>query len=350
MKKILIIISAIAVVSFIIIYSMNLEVKNKTNGFERNFIKTNISLENTILTNRSHFGLVGDDDKGNPILFNYKYRELYKIEDRRLKQINFNKPEDFKIIGYRMRASSRFNKIFLNNDTGQIAVVKNNNTTFYPDLNVRYDISQVISNNAIIVRNTNVNKTGLSRSLKKIFFNGNSAKIVKEQILPGQVESYYSNDGRLYYDMQTNKLFYMFFYRGTILSLDTNLAIVHQLKTIDTVTNANIKIKFTNTSYNGKFAKRTENTSTNNIVNSAIAINENKIYVYSKLSSDGEKSSETIDNMVIDVYNLESNRYIYSFYIPKFKRQRISNFTISNGCLTAITPNHILIYSLSKDI
>lgn len=204
------------------------------------------------------------------------------------------------------------------------------------------DQTTLLSGDAMVGRA--VTLSGDRLQMKLIRFNYRKNQIEKEHPLKEQASGIFSTDGILQGDERGKSLFYMFFYKGEFLALDTNLSVRYSAKTIDTITRAAANLATLNQESKGK--KETIVTQANppRVLNRSYTVHENQIYILSTLKSDNETSSVFRKNQVIDVYRGENGKYSYSFYIPKYERKKLREIRISGNTIFALFDDVLLKY------
>lgn len=139
----------------------------------------------------------------------------------------------------------------------------------------------------------------------------------------------------------------MYFYRGLVLCLDTNLNLKYKLKTIDTVTKAAIKIGlYKEKLKDGSSISRITQTTPTELTNRYLTTYEDKIYILSGLKADNDLTTEFNKNQPIDVYSINNGKYLYSFYIPKYKEQKVNFFQIKKNKIIAIFGTNLVTFDL----
>src|SRR5690606_22443648 len=118
------------------------------------------------------------------------------------------------------------------------------------------------------------------------------------------------------------------YYIGEFLCSDTNLNLVYRAKTIDTVKNVDIESKVKSSKIDNQSVQVLIHSKPPKIVNRYLTINDNKLYVLSRSISDNEHRSATKKNSSIDVYSIGKGKYLYSFYIPKYRNIKVQEFKI----------------------
>jgi hypothetical protein len=140
---------------------------------------------------------------------------------------------------------------------------------------VYFTSSVPLSPTSYILRVVGKNKTN---TLIKLF----DGKITESYMLERQGDGIFSTDGTLIWSADGSRIFYTYYYRNQFLCLDTNLNVLYNGKTIDTVSTANIKV--------GEIKSANEITlaSPPLFVNEQSAANDAYFFVHSALQADNE--------------------------------------------------------------
>jgi len=322
----------------------------KSNNFDRNIIRKQVKLKDVHEFTSEKFGFVNVDYK---YIYIYFYTDLSKIYNLNyeltvIDTLNLKFPTKFDINVRRVRKNIFKNDIYTINILGDIAIFKKNNISYKKIKNIYTDRIEVISENSIVVRSNPFKKEGRIRQLLKLDLSGHPV-IAKVYTFPMHVNNIFFNDGKLYYDNVSKRIFYLYYYRGEIVSLDSNLNILKYNKTIDTIKQGNISTKPTITKLkNGLNDTRITLSIPPTVVNSSISVNDDYIYVQSNLKADNEIQSELNKSQVIDVYQILTGKYKYSFYIPKYRGIKMRDFQIKDDLIIAIFGKYLVTYSLSK--
>ncbi len=236
--------------------------------------------------------------------------------------------------------------IYLSNPYSDVVKFKENNVELYKIKKLRFDFFKPISENSIITRAQTSENHDRRRELVKIDLKDDETNR-KNFIIPKQVDGFFCNDGWLHYDKGIESIFYMYFYRGLVLCLDTNLNLKYKLKTIDTVTKAAIKIGlYKEKLKDGSSISRITQTTPTELTNRYLTTYEDKIYILSGLKADNDLTTEFNKNQPIDVYSINNGKYLYSFYIPKYKEQKVNFFQIKKNKIIAIFGTNLVTFDL----
>ena len=161
-------------------------------------------------------------------------------------------------------------------------------------------------------------------------------------LLEKQIEGLFCTDGMLHYDKKTSRLVYVYYYRNQFISMDSSLNLKYRGNTIDTVSQANIKVATVEEGETMMAAPPL-------FVNKNSFVSDDLLYIHSGLIADNENNELFKQNAVIDVYSLEGGVYVFSFYIPHFQNKKMRDFKISNNILVALFENHLVTFELDFD-
>jgi hypothetical protein len=213
------------------------------------------------------------------------------------------------------------------------------------NLSKRYDIGDYNIENAIPINpNTIVFKSFdrvLHRNiLRKINLLSNET-ISASGILQNQMDGRFSTDGMLSISPDKNSIFYIYFYRNQIMVMDSNLNLAYRNKTIDTISVAQIKL---DTNFSEKMVTTSEPPL---IVNSKSSISDKYVFISSTLIANNEQPEIFNRSSVIDIYNSKTGLYIYSFYFPNFKKNRLKDFKVHDNKIVAVVDHYLITYQMN---
>ncbi len=348
MKNKYLLIIFIVLLSVLVIYLMNSHrINQSSNKFTRKIVSPQITFRTVLNLPDKSFGLAGRLD--NKIYLNH-YSDRLNLQGinyslKELDTVKIRYPSTFHIEALNIYKDVLFPYIFCTNHYGDISLFNGKVTTSYKIERFRFDFIKAVSPTTIIVRARYPQNLQNNRSIAKIVL---SKKVVveKEYPLPNKRNGVFTNDGMLIYDKDSHRILYLYFYRGEILNLDTNLNFKYLTKTIDTVKEARTKAQLIpQKGRDGKVIGRTLiQTSPPRLINTFITSNNNKAYVLSLLKADNELESDFESNQIIDTYNITDGKYISSFYIPKYKGIKLRHFQIKGNTLIAIYGAYLVNY------
>lgn len=157
--------------------------------------------------------------------------------------------------------------------------------------------------------------------------------------LQKQIDGIFCVDGLLTFNKELNQVIYVYFYRNQFLGLDTLMNVLYHGNTIDTVTQADIQYETIASENKHSLKKR-------KTVNKMVSTFGDKLYIRSGLKADNESLESYKANAVIDVYSLRNQEYLYSFYIPGFKNEKLYEFVVHDNKLVAIYTQYLVVYDL----
>ncbi|MCD0488321.1 hypothetical protein LPB86_08775 [Pedobacter sp. MC2016-14] len=353
MKKVAIIISTI-IISILILISIltSTGTNQKVNSFQRKFSSIHFRLKTATLLPNNLFGFVGDSDQA-VFLNNYSYthqKYIYKIDliNNRIDTTPIIYPPLFNIEAHNIYKDYYNGLTYASNPYGDIAICTHNAGKYFRILKPRLDVIKTISPQTIVARfryNTNKN---INRGLIKISLSKQTKK--KHFFFEPKSDAFFANDGLLIYNSNNSKIIYMNYYRGEFLTLDTNLALLYKGKTIDTVLNPTIKTGISNIkTQDGNNTKQLTLSTPPKFVNKFISSSNNNIFILSALKADNEVGSERTHN-TIDVYDIKTGTYKYSFYIPNYQGRKLDQFKIIDHTLFAIHGAFFISYAFNENI
>lgn len=176
-------------------------------------------------------------------------------------------------------------------------------------------------------------------SLLKVYSSGQM--IENNKVLEKQVDGIFCTAGTLDYNKRLNVLTYVYTYRNEILVVDTNLQLVKKIKTIDPIDSARFKvstIKSTNSSVL---------TSEPVVVNTKSFNWKQYLFVQSNIRGMNEDLVRFKHSAVIDIYDLQLGKYIYSVYIGNPDGVPVTQLKIFNDYLYALSSHFIYKYKIA---
>jgi len=170
----------------------------------------------------------------------------------------------------------------------------------------------------------------------------NTDTIAGVGLLEKQLDGLFCTDGMLRYDEKTGQIIYIYFYRNEFICADTTLTLRSRGHTIDTTSLARISVR----NHDGK---RTLS-SPPHIVNRLATTYLGKLFINSNLIADNEEPAQFSHADVIDVYDLSTGEYGFSFYLPRLSGDRITRFTFYEDTLYALYQHTLVVYKFNPSI
>ncbi len=165
-------------------------------------------------------------------------------------------------------------------------------------------------------------------------------KVSKPFLLEQQGDGIFSTDGMLIKSARSARIFYISYYRNQFLCLDTNLNLLYKGKTIDTVSQAHIKVSMV------KSQNELTLSSPPLFVNLKSACNDKYLFIQSGLRADNEVDAVMEKASVIDVYRIVDGQYVFSFYIGDFDNEKMRDFRVVGNTLVAMFDDYLYKYDL----
>ncbi|WP_316814266.1 hypothetical protein [Pedobacter heparinus] len=171
--------------------------------------------------------------------------------------------------------------------------------------------------------------------------NGSTAMQKAPDLLEKQVDDFFSKDGMLHYNKKAGQLVYLYYYRNQFTVADTNLKLVYKGKTIDTVSQAKIKIGSPDKNGEIKLAEPPV------VVNKKSCVSDEYLFVQSNLKADNEDIEQFKNAWVVDVYEIENGKYKLSFYLPKTKTGKIKDMKVTGKTMAVLYEHKLCTYKLN---
>ncbi|MDR2270439.1 MAG: hypothetical protein LBF27_05975 [Sphingobacterium sp.] len=168
---------------------------------------------------------------------------------------------------------------------------------------------------------------------------GDSKVKLKPDILQGQIDGVFDVDGSLISNSNATKLVYTYVYRNQFIVMDSTMKIENRLHTIDTTSRAKITIS--------KLSDGTKKMGAPPFsVNKRSVIAGDLLFNESNLMGKYEPSESWKTSAIIDVYRLDRQQYMGSFYIDHKKGEALSSWLVNGNYLYAIVGNELRRYKI----
>jgi hypothetical protein len=169
-------------------------------------------------------------------------------------------------------------------------------------------------------------------------------QVFTDKILQKQLDGVFCTDGILDYNKELNQLIYLYYYRNQFIVMDTMVNLIYRGNTIDTISRAKVKVA-TIESENSKTLS-----SPPYFVNKACDTSGDLLFINSNLLAKNEHQEAFNDGNVIDMYNLKTGKYIFSFYIYHFfGKKKMSEFRVIGDKMVVRYDNLIRIWHLKPE-
>ncbi|MDR6761905.1 putative membrane protein YphA (DoxX/SURF4 family) [Flavobacterium sp. 2755] len=165
----------------------------------------------------------------------------------------------------------------------------------------------------------------------------------KRELLQAQGDGIFDTDGILLYSSETGKIIYLYYYRNEFFTADKNGRLLSRGHTIDTISRVKFKVS--------KLDKGRQYTisSPSLVVNANAAVYRNLLFVHSTVKGRYENEKLWQKSFIIDVYDLNTNTYRFSFPLYHTISNVLNSFIVDNNRLYAVIGTDLAVYQL-KDI
>lgn len=181
--------------------------------------------------------------------------------------------------------------------------------------NSRFSAIEVADSNTIFFRSksTKTRETILGRFRRK---SGNWEITNVDDLLQKQIDGVFDSDGMMHFNKERNMLVYLYYYRNQYVVADNNLNLLFRAHTIDTNTQAKIKVSSLQSGQRKLSAPP-------QIVNNYSSTARNLLFINSNLRTSIETAKDGKESEVVDVYNLDTQKYEHSFLIYKGTSKKV---------------------------
>ena len=169
-----------------------------------------------------------------------------------------------------------------------------------------------------------------------------NSKVLLKPLLDKQTDGIFDTNGSLKYNEANQKLIYTYTFKNEYLITDEHLSSKAIFNTIDTISKVKIKVKYLNSKKISKLA------SPEYIVNARTSTFGNYLFVNSLIMGKHEEKEMWDEASIIDVYNIISNTYEFSFYLTNIKNNKMTDFVINGKSAYVITGQFLSSYKLKN--
>ncbi|MBC5862834.1 MauE/DoxX family redox-associated membrane protein [Flavobacterium turcicum] len=198
---------------------------------------------------------------------------------------------------------------------------------------------QLMDSLTLAIRSNN-NESGES-VLGSLYFGDKSKTYFNSKLLQKQIDGIFDVDGTLHFDKDIQKLVYVYLYRNQFIVADKDLKLNNRGKTIDTISQAQIKVRAVESRNEIKLAAPPL------IVNKTSALYRNLLFINSALLGQYEPKEMWNDASIIDIYDINTNSYQGSFYVYNIKNEKLKNFSVVDNNFYGFIGSRLVHYKLS---
>lgn len=160
-------------------------------------------------------------------------------------------------------------------------------------------------------------------------------------ILQKQTDGLFDSDGKLIDDPKSGNLIYTYFYRNQFLVMDSRLRLLRRLKTIDTISQAQVRAVVLSDGRRKMGAPPLQ-------VNKNMTAFGGVIFNQSNLRGKFEERAAWKQASVIDCYRTDQQQYIGSFYISNRGKNKVAHMLTTERYLYIISGNELVRYRFAQ--
>ncbi|RIV37503.1 hypothetical protein D2V08_01185 [Flagellimonas lutimaris] len=159
-------------------------------------------------------------------------------------------------------------------------------------------------------------------------------------LLTPQIDGMFDSDGTLLFNGDSKTLGYAYLYRNELLIINPELNLIKKLKTIDTITTAQIHLAIDSIDHTSQLKAPPL------VVNKAAVFYGDLALVHSPRLGKNEPAHMLQEAAIIDVYNWRKDTYEFSFYIHNSENGSVKKFQLHDTWLVALMGKSISVYQL----
>ncbi|MDI9257957.1 DoxX family protein [Flavobacterium sp. YZ-48] len=193
----------------------------------------------------------------------------------------------------------------------------------------------VIRSRKPMINESIVGLINLSKQNSEIFWNN--------KVLEKQIDGVFDCDGILNYNIELGYIIYTYYYRNQFIVSDNTLKIQYRNNTIDTTTKAKIKIvKLKNGDRKMAIPPVT--------VNRLMTTSGKYLFVNSDIRGHYESLKLWKQSLPVDVYNLVTKEYMYSFQVHNIKGKKPNAMFAAKNTVYFVFDKTMVGYKLDKSV
>ena len=160
-------------------------------------------------------------------------------------------------------------------------------------------------------------------------------------ILQKQTDGLFDSDGKLIEDPKSGNLIYTYFYRNQFLVMDSRMRLLRSLKTIDTISHAQVHTVVLSDGRRKMGAPPLQ-------VNKNMSVFGGVLFNQSNLRGKFEEKAAWKQASVIDCYRTDQQKYIGSFYISNRGKNKVAHLLATDRYLYIISGNELVRYRFAQ--
>lgn len=205
-----------------------------------------------------------------------------------------------------------------------------------------YFTQMEVSDSLHFLFNTKSTKTKF-RVLAFLNLNHNVQVEINHELLTVQLDGVFDTDGRLIKNEGGEDFIYVYYYRNEIPVFDKNLNLTGNFQTIDTISQAQVKIKKLSNDINKMEAPPLK-------INDKSVLYQGILFNQSSLMGKFEPPNLWDISSIIDVYAVKGKVYLGSFFIQNRGKEKMTQMLVTDTDLFVLSGTEIVRYRLAQSI
>jgi hypothetical protein len=206
---------------------------------------------------------------------------------------------------------------------------------------VYFNSTVPISKSSFVIRSTDAATNGYVLGNLHI---DSATYNLSSDLLQKQIDGKFCVDGMLHFDAGNNRLVYLYYYRNEYIVADPTLKLLLRGNTIDTVSRARIKVATLSSDGTRMLAAPPL------LVNRNSTLYRHFLLVNSSLVSKNEADDVLTRLAVIDIYDINTQDYKFSFYVRNFDNEQIRGLQVCGDELVILFYSHVLVCVLNTSL
>lgn len=161
-------------------------------------------------------------------------------------------------------------------------------------------------------------------------------------LLEKQFDGLFDVNGSLYYNSESKRISFVYYYRNEYMVMDTNMSLAYRGHTIDTFRIAQIS------SAQVHSEKSVLLSSPPLVTNKCHATYNRWLFIHSLLPAKNELMEYFNKASVVDVYDLNTRSYLFSFYLFDEDGEKVKEFRFVRGSMYVLYQNSIRRFDMMK--
>lgn len=167
--------------------------------------------------------------------------------------------------------------------------------------------------------------------------------LISNSVLTRKADGGFDADGRILHDTSTGYFYYLFYYRNQILQFDEKLNVTARMKTIDTISKAQIRTTVLKDGSKKMSAPPV-------MVNKEMTVYRGLIFNKSNLIGKHESKDTWRKNVVVDIYTTAPAGYWGSMYVQHRGKNRMSQMLVTDTHFFVLSGNEIVRYRFAQTL